>query len=152
MRCFIILFVMCTFLLQPYHELVAADLKKPKAIQVEKDAKGDRISITGRIKSSHLRFRLGRSVRAYSIVTKDGLKVKLPRSHTEHRDGSVTGIDFRTMKGREVVVTCSGRVKAEGEKILSVTIKKVYSVTLVLPPKPPSLFERYGKKPEPEKP
>ena len=126
----------------------AADDKNPgtppaQSVQVQKGPKGNLITITGRLTSRHARFRKGRSVREYFLVTSDSLKIPLPRSHVVHRDGSISGIDLKTMRGCNVRAVCSGRITKDGDKITKVFVKKVISISKIPPPEPPSFAERF---------
>jgi hypothetical protein len=106
---------------------VRADAGK-ESIRVEKRHDGDVLKITGRIKSRHVRFRKGKSVRAYHIVTPDLIKIPLPRSHVEHRDGTISGIQLRLWKGKDVELVCEGRLKDDAKKGLLVTVEKILSL------------------------
>ena len=115
---------------------VRADVKKnakevEEFVKVSKGPKGNVLTITGRIQSKHARFSKGRSVKTYLIVTPDMQKIPLPRSHVEHRDGTVSGIQFRPVKGKTVEIVCKGRVKDSGKKGKIVTVTKVVSLKIV---------------------
>lgn len=102
-------------------------------IKIEKGSRGVVLTITGRIKSRHVRFRKGRSVRSYYIVTPDLKKISLPRSHVEHRDGTISGIYLKTLKSKDVELVCKGRVKIDEKKGLLVKVKKILSVKMLKP-------------------
>jgi len=100
----------------------------PEFVKVAKGGRYDVITITGRIRSRHVRFRRGRSVRSYYIVTPDMQKISLPRSHVEHRDGTISGIYLKPLKSRDVELVCEGRVKVDEKEGLQVKVKKILSV------------------------
>jgi len=102
-----------------------------ESIRTEKRNGDEVILIKGRIKSRHAVWRKGKSVRQYYVVTADMVKIELPRSHVEHRDGTVSGIVFKPWRGRIVEVTCEGRIKEDVRKGRIVTVEKVISICLV---------------------
>lgn len=115
-----------------------ADVNKPEPalpdfIKVSKIGKDTMLTITGRISSRHSGFRKGRSVRSYILVTPDMRKIKLPRSIVEHRDGTVSGINLKPLKGKTVRLSCKGRIKHTGGQHPEITVKKIISVTAVQP-------------------
>ena len=111
---------------------VRADEKKEsikkESIKLEKRHDGNVLMITGRITSRHVSFRKGKSVRSYYVVTSDLIKIPLPRSHVEHRDGTISGIQLRPWRGKEVDLVCEGRLKDDPKKGLVVTVKKILSL------------------------
>jgi hypothetical protein len=102
-----------------------------ESITIEKRGRKQILKITGRIKSRHVSYRKGKSVRAYYIVTPDMIKVPLPRSHVEHRDGTISGINLRTSRGKNVNLVCEGRAKDDPKKGMVYTVKKIISLGLV---------------------
>jgi hypothetical protein len=108
-------------------EAVGAD-EDQESIRIEKRGKENVLLITGRIKSRHVSFRKGKSVRSYYIVTPELIKIALPRSHVEHRDGTRSGIYLRAWRGKEVDLVCEGRMKKDDKKKLVVTVRKIVSL------------------------
>ena len=102
-----------------------------ESITIEKRGRKQILKITGRIKSRHASYRKGKSVRAYYIVTPDMIKIPLPRSHVEHRDGTISGINLKTSRGKHVNLVCEGRAKDDPKKGMVYTVKKVISLGLV---------------------
>ncbi len=98
------------------------------SITIEMQGGEEVLKIRGRIKSRHVSFRKGKSVRDYYIVTRDLVKVPLPRSHVEHRDGTISGIHLRKWRGKDVELLCEGRMKEDDKKGLVVTVKKIISL------------------------
>ena len=100
---------------------IRADVKKnakeaEEFVKVSKGQKGSVLTITGRIRSRHARFSKGRSVKTYLIVTPDMQKIPLPRSHVEHRDGTVSGIQFRPVRGRLLRLYARAALRIMGRK------------------------------------
>ena len=100
-----------------------------KSVRTEKRSGEDVVIITGRIKSRHVSFRKGKSVRDYYVVTRDLIKIDLPRSHVEHRDGTISGINLRDWRSKDVELVCEGRVKHDPKEGLQVTVEKVISLS-----------------------
>lgn len=105
-----------------------AEGKAPEHIVVKEAGRYDVITIKGRIKSRHERFRKGLSVRSYYIITPDMRKISLPRSHVEHRDGTISGIFLKAFKSQDVEIVCRGRVTEDKNREMQVKIKKIISV------------------------
>ncbi len=99
-----------------------------RSIIIEKHRGEDVLRIRGRIKSKHVSFRKGKSVRDYYIVTCDLIKVPLPRSHVEHRNGTISGIYLRKWRGKDVEIICEGRMREDDKKGLVVTVEKIISL------------------------
>jgi hypothetical protein len=102
--------------------------KRQKSIRAEKRGKKNIVLISGRIKSRHVSFRKGKSVREYYIVTPELVKISLPRSHVEHRDGTISGIRLKDSRGKNVELVCEGRIKEDAKKKVVVTVKKIISL------------------------
>lgn len=100
----------------------------PDSIRLVKGKDGDVLMISGRIKSRHVAFRKGKSVRSYYIVTPELIKIPLPRSHVEHRDGTISGIYLKPWRGKDVELVCEGRMKEDPEKGLTVKVEKILSL------------------------
>jgi hypothetical protein len=99
------------------------------SIKIEKLKDEEVLRIKGRIKSRHVSYRKGKSVRAYYIVTPELIKIPLPRSHVEHRDGTISGIYLRRWRSKEVELVCEGRMRKDDKDKIVVTVEKIIKLT-----------------------
>lgn len=96
-----------------------------KALEIQRIDAERLIILTGRVKSRHVGWRKGHSVREYYLVSPGLEKVMLPRSHVEHRDGTISGIELKSLRGKIVQLTCEGKVKRDPKKGIFVSVEKV---------------------------